>query len=289
VALTGQRSLSDRYNQIFNAHDLPSDSTLINGLYGRVADYESRALTPTKEIARMRDKITNTLIQGQGSMSGARYQDFRSQLGTAARDTVGDTAKKDALRGMKRDLDAAMERNLPPDVAAQLRENNRRYSNMKTLEGAVAKADENLSPQAVAQAVRSRRAAEFSKRQDNLDELAHAANMVIKPLPQSGTGPRTMMQNMFNLPSLISAGGGGTIGGLIGGLPGALIGAGLPMAAARAVVSRPGQAYLGNRALPQRGRDVVAQTLLQQAVSQPSGIERNQREQEEYEKKRKNR
>ena len=145
-----KQSLSDRYKQIFSQHDLQSDQQLVNGIYGRVAEYENRALTPTNEIARMRDKITDTLMQNQGSMPGTRYQDFRSQLGEAARDTVGDTAKKDALRGMKRDLDAAMERSLPADKVAQLKENNRRYANMKTLEGAVAKADENLSPQAVA-------------------------------------------------------------------------------------------------------------------------------------------
>jgi len=237
----------------------------------------------------MRDKITDTLLKGQGSMTGAEYQGFRSQLGSAAKDTVGDTAKRAALSGMKRDLDAAMQRNLPTSVAEQMKENNRRYSDMKTLEGAVAKADENLSPQAVAQAVRSRRAADYSKRQGNLDELAHAANMVIKPLPQSGTGPRTAMQNLCNFPTMLASGGGGTIGGIVGGVPGAAIGMGLPLAASRAVLSRPGQAYLGNQLLPQRGRDVVAQTLAQKAVSQPSIIDRNERERRAYEEKRKNR
>jgi hypothetical protein len=289
VAVAGGKSLSDKYNQILAGYDLLSDSRLVNGIYGRVAKYENDALTPTKEIARMRDKITDTLLKGQGSMTGAEYQGFRSQLGSAAKDTVGDTAKRTALSGMKRDLDAAMERNLPTSVAEQLKENNRRYSNMKTLEGAVAKADENLSPQAVAQAVRSRRAGDFSKRQGNLDELAHAANMVIKPLPQSGTGPRTQMQQLFSLPSMLSAGGGGTIGGMVGGIPGALIGAGLPLAASRFVVSKGGQKYLGNQLLPQRGRDVVAQTLAQKAVSQPSIIDRNERERRAYEEKRKNR
>jgi len=61
------------------------------------------------------------------------------------------------------------------------------------------------------------------------------------------------------------------------------------LAASRFVVSKGGQKYLGNQLLPQRGRDVVAQTLAQKAVSQPSIIERNERERRAYEEKRKNR
>jgi len=49
--------------------------------------------------------------------------------------------------------------------------------------------------------------------------------------------------------------------------------------------SRLGQAYLGNRALPQSMRDVLAQTLAQQAISQPSGVARNRAEREAYRKK----
>jgi hypothetical protein len=266
VAKAGKQSLSDRYKEIFGPNQLHSDQELIDSIYGRVNNYEQRALTPTNELARMRDKITGALIEGKGSIPGDRYQDFRSQLGTAARDTVNDTAKRDALGGMKRDLDAAMERSLPPDVAAQLRENNLRYSNMKTLESSVAKADENLSPQAVAAAVRARRAGEYVQRTGNLDELAHAANMVLKPLPQSGTAPRTGMQTLFNIPNALAA-GGGYLGSHFGPL-GTMAGAAAPFAAARAVISRPVQAYLGNRALPQNTRDVIAQTLAQQAISQ---------------------
>jgi hypothetical protein len=50
--------------------------------------------------------------------------------------------------------------------------------------------------------------------------------------------------------------------------------------------SRLGQAYLGNRAMPQNMRDILAQTMMQQAISQPSGVERNRAEREAYEKRR---
>jgi hypothetical protein len=48
-----------------------------------------------------------------------------------------------------------------------------------------------------------------------------------------------------------------------------------------------GQKYLANRALPQNIRDIITQTMAEQAISQPSGVERNQTARDEYEKKRK--
>jgi hypothetical protein len=57
------------------------------------------------------------------------------------------------------------------------------------------------------------------------------------------------------------------------------------MAISRLALSRPGQAYLGNQLMPQNARDVIAQTLAQQAISQPEGVDRNQRERAAYEQK----
>lgn len=48
-----------------------------------------------------------------------------------------------------------------------------------------------------------------------------------------------------------------------------------PYIANAAAQSRVGQQYLTNRALPQSARDVLTQTLVQQELSQPEGIERN--------------
>jgi hypothetical protein len=143
---------------------------------------------------------------------------------------------------------------------------------MRQIDPAVAGAAENLSPARVAQTARAGRSAQYAQQQGDLDELSRAASIVMKDLPQSGTAPRSAMQSLFNIPAALSAGAGGVLGSTLGPA-GTIAGAAAPFAAARAVVSRPGQAYLGNQA--------------QQIISQPGGIERNMREREDYEKKRK--
>jgi hypothetical protein len=70
-------------------------------------------------------------------------------------------------------------------------------------------------------------------------------------------------------------------------MAGAAAGAAAPMVASRFIVSRPGQAWLGNQAMPQNARDILAQTMMQQAASQPSGIARQQASDSAYENKRK--
>lgn len=49
-----------------------------------------------------------------------------------------------------------------------------------------------------------------------------------------------------------------------------------PYAADKLMRTAPVQGYLANQALPQSARDIITQTLVQQGLSQPSGIERNQ-------------
>ena len=130
--------------------------------------------------------------------------------------------------------------------------------------------------------MRARRGAQYSARQGDLDELANAAKTVMTPLPQSGTAPRMAAQ--------LGGGGvvGGTIGTIVGGPLGTAIGAGVgaaaPVIPSYLATSRLGQAYLGNRALPQSMRDVITQLLAQQAISQQAGIERNQANRDAYRK-----
>jgi hypothetical protein len=162
-------------------------------------------------------------------------------------------------------------------------ENNRRYALMKQTQPAVTSASEHLSPLALANAVKARRGAQYSARSGDLDELAAAAKMVMAPLPQSGTAPRLAAQSGGG--GAIGTGIGAIVGGPVGAAIGAGIGAGVPLIAPGLATSRLGQAYLGNRALPQRARDIIAQTLMQQAISQPSGYARNQANREAYRKK----
>lgn len=288
VATAGRQSLGDEYTRLSQRNQIRSDPQLQSDLAAAQTNYERNVLPSqrTRDVEAVRNDIVDRLVQGQGVLPGAEYQAIRSQLGTNARGAASQPYLATALRDTRNALDRAMQRGLSPQDAAAWALNNRRYANMKQIEPAVAGAGENLSPARVAQTARSGRNAQYAQQQGDLDELSRAASIVLKDLPQSGTAPRTAMQSLFNIPALLSAGGGGLLGSTLGPV-GTAAGIAAPFAAARAVVSRPGQAYLGNQALSQRVRDVIAQTLAQQAISQPSGIERNKREREEYEKRRK--
>jgi hypothetical protein len=159
-----------------------------------------------------------------------------------------------------------MQAGLSPADAEAWVTNNRRWGNMKQLEPAVASSIENLSPARVAQTTRAGRNAQYSAQSGDLDELARAGGLVLKDLPQTGTTARAGWQQLFNLPNALSA-GGGYLGSHFGPL-GTAAGVAAPFAVARAVVSKPGQAYLGNQVLPQRTRDIIAQTLAEQAISE---------------------
>ena len=290
VAVHGPEILSDNYTRLTQA-PFVTNPQFQNRMTRAQAEYE-RLVQPhnrSPNIEATQNDIIDRLVAGQGRMPGDEYQSIRSQIGTAQRAPGINPREQIALAEYKRAMDQAYMAGLPPADAAALAANNRRYALMKQTQSAVDTAGEHLSPAKLAQAVRARRpAGQYAARRGDLDELANAASVVMKPLPQSGTASRLAVQS----------GGGGTIGagvgalvggGPIGALIGAGVGAGVPLIAPGLATSRLGQAYLGNRAMPQNMRDILAQTLTQQAISQPSIVERNRAEREAYEKRRRNR
>ena len=288
VAAHGPEILSDNYTRLTQA-PFVTNPQFQNRMTRAQAEYE-RLVQPhnrTPNIEATQNDIIDRLVAGQGRMAGDEYQSIRSQIGTAQRAPGINPNEQRALTEYKRAMDEAYMAGLPPADARALAENNRRYALMKQTQPAVDTASEHLSPAKLAQAVRARRGAQYSARRGDLDELAAAAKTVMTPLPNSGTTARTGAQQAF-------MGGGGsvvgtTIGGLVGGIPGAALGAvagaAAPFVPSYLATTRAGQAYLGNRALPQNARDIVTQALVQQGISQPSGITRNKAEREAYERK----
>jgi hypothetical protein len=278
VMAHGRQSLSDEYRRLAQANALRSDPQLQRDLMTAQTNYERLALpsqraTGARDVEAVRNDIIDTLLTGQGRMPGDVYQAARSRMGTLAESAKNaDPHLANALRDVRGALDRGMQRGLTPEDAAAWALNNRRWGNMRTLEPAVAAAGENLSPAKVAQTVRAGRAGEAARGAGDLDELARAASTVIKPLPNSFTAQRSGVQNLWGLPGILSTLGGGTGFGLLG-LPGAVAGYALPHLVTRAALSRPGQAYLANQAVPQTRRDLIAQILAQQAASQSGKIE----------------
>jgi hypothetical protein len=295
VMAKGAETLADEYNRIHNANALDSTlplpaggtvgSRLQNNLLGHESTYYNQGLPTGKSpaLANARNDIIDALVAGQGKVSGAKYQGMRSDLGDIERSAYSgqtpDTALGAAAKGMKQSLDEAYAASLPPGEAAALATNNRRYALMKQLTAAVNAGGEYMSPAQIAGAMRSGRAVPYSQGAGQMDEVARAAQDVLKPLPNSMTAARTGWQNLFNVaPWLLSAGAAGAAhqGGL--GLPAIIGGAVAPHLLGSAIVSRPGQAWLGNTILPQRSRDVITQALINQGVTQPATSAQNDAE-----------
>jgi hypothetical protein len=279
VAVHGPESLSDNYTRLTQA-PFVTNPRFQNRMTRAQNEYE-RLVMPheqTPHVGATQDNIIDRLVAGQGRMGGDEYQSIRGQIGARQRAPGINPDEQRALTEYKRALDEAYMAGLSPPERAALAANNRRWALMRQTQPAVTSAGEHLSPLALANAVRARRGAQYSARSGDLDELAAAARVVMAPLPNSGTAARLAAQS----------GGGGTlgtaigavVGGPVGAAIGAGIGAGVPLIAPGLATSRLGQAYLGNRALPQNLRDIIAQTMVQQGVSQPSGVERNERERE---------
>jgi hypothetical protein len=285
----GRQSLQDEYTRLSNANVLRSDPQLLQDLQNARTTYERRALPSqrpggVRDINAIYDDIVDNLVAGQGTMPGDVYQATRSRMGTLAKGVPNDSYLAAALRDTRGALDRAMHRGLSPEDSAAWALNNQRYANMRQLEGVVARSGENMTPAAIAQGVRSGRAGQYASGRGNLDEFAKAVSDVVKPLPNSGTAQRTAWQQMWGMPGALTAGGG--VLGTAFGLLGTGIGLAAPHIAARAALSRPGQAYLANQVAPQNTRELIAQLLAQQAATQPSSILRSQANQAEVERKR---
>lgn len=278
VRAAGQQSLSDEYTRIVGQNPLRSNPQFLRDLYATKTEYE-RLVPPSERVGRVQnlyDDIVNKLVAGRGQIPGDEYQAIRKRL---TENKNSGAAKSDpdlmhAYTGLRNALDNAFAAGLSPTDAAALRLNNQRWAIMKTLDPALAKAQstgEHLSPVAVAQALRSGpRQSQYVQSAGAMDELAQAAARVLKPLPQSGTAPRTAYQNLFSIPTQMAA--GAAAGAATFGLPGAIVGGTVPLlphAAMRAIVSGPGQRYLSNqlpgqRHVAQNARDILAQALLEQ-------------------------
>lgn len=213
--------------------------------------------------------IADAARKNGGSIPGPVYQSYRSQIGELANGT-GNNELASALKGIRGALDSAMGRSISPADQAAWQEANRQYRNLQIIQkaatGAGEKAAEGLiSPSQLRNATVGEGRRAYARGQGDFAELARAGEAIMKPLPQSGTAPRVYSQNI--IAALL---GGGGIGGAAAGFPGAAIGAGAALSPAvlgRMLMSKAGQAYLGNQVLPKMPPGQMARTLLPTTAS----------------------
>jgi hypothetical protein len=215
-------------------------------------------MVPESARAPIVDDLTRdvlTAAQQPGGIDGAAYQALRSRLERMARGAAADPQLSTALRGIRNTVDDAMERSIatnnPADTGAWQQVRNH-YKNMLVIERAATGAGENaaggiISPSALRNAVVAQGRRAYARGQGDLSQLARAGERLMKPLPNSGTAPRTAARNVgMSIPAILGA-GTGAAGGPMGAIAGGMAGAAIPFAAGRAILSGPGRAYLTNQ------------------------------------------
>lgn len=251
--------IGNQFDSLATRNTLKPDRKLQNDLVDTWRNYMS--VTPPNArvpiVADMMTDINNALKNG-GSLDGKTYQSLRSRLDRVARGSR-DPELANTLRDIRSALDDGMERSIaatnPKDLGGW-RNARKEYRNMLVLEQAATGAGESaaaglISPSALRNATVAKHGRRnYARGSGDFAELARAGEGVMKPMPQSGTAPRTAIRNMgAALPALLGAGAGGVAGGGPGAMAGMAAGAALPAFAGKLMMTPAGQAYLKNQLL----------------------------------------
>lgn len=251
--------IGNQFDSLATRNTLKPDRKLQNDLVDTWRNYMS--VTPPNArvpiVADMMTDINNALKNG-GSLDGKTYQSLRSRLDRVARGS-SDPELANTLRDIRSALDDGMERSIAatnPKDLGDWRNARKEYRNMLVLEQAATGAGENaaaglISPSALRNATVAKQGRRnYARGTGDFAELARAGEGVMKPMPQSGTAPRTAIRNMgAALPAFLGAGAGGVAGGGPGAMAGMVAGAALPSFAGKLMMTPAGQAYLKNQLL----------------------------------------
>jgi hypothetical protein len=249
--------IGSEFDRLASSHSLPPNRRLAAEVQRTVADYES--LVPSSAQSRIVTEMANDIYDGAANgISGKSYQAYRSRLEKMAQSAKADTQLSDVLRDMKNSLDDAMERTLQAKGSHDLvawKQARKEYRNILVLERAATSAGENaaqglISPAQLRNATVSKQGRRnYGRGKGDFADLARAGEATMKPLPQSGTAPRTAVRNLgASVPSVIGAALGSPMG-IAGSLAGAVAGAAVPAVAGRTILSGPAKLYLKNQLL----------------------------------------
>jgi hypothetical protein len=252
-----QRALGDEYNALHARNAINVDQQLLGDVGTAQAEFARLTNGGQSGLVNNYVQEVGRARQGGGTIAGDVYQSLRRRIGDDI-PYAASPAEGRSLTQIRDALDQSMRRSVSPEDAALWNDLDRRYSNFKVLEEAAAKRGQNIArgnvePGAVQSAVTKRNAKGFVRGRSDLGNLAQALEAIGMKLPQSGTQPRTMAQNILNLGNLGASGTGAAAGGMMAGVPGAIAGAAIPAITSNLVMSRPVQAYLGNQAARRLG------------------------------------
>lgn len=246
-------SIGKEYSQLGQSHNLIYNNRFATRLADIGQRYEDLT-APSMRVPLIR-AIVDDLQKARPTLSGQEYARLRSDLERARRGLKGNPGASQTLGEMKDLLDNQFAISAPRGqagtVRSTIRDLNKRYRNLIVIEDAVSAAGENaalglISPSALRTAVKKQNKRSYVRGTSDLAPLARAGEAVMKPLPQSGTGPRSFWQNAANA---VSVAGGAAAGGPAGALMGLMAPALTQGTMGRMVMSKPMQKYLSNQRL----------------------------------------
>ena len=262
--------IGNEFDGLAARNTLQPDAKLAQDVAGVVQDY-ANITTPTTRKAIVGKLANDILTSSSNGMSGKKYNALRSDIEEMARRS-SDGEFANSLRELKHSLDEAMERTLKaansPDLGAWQKV-RREYRNIIVLEQAATAAGEKaaeglISPSALRSATVTKHGKRNYARGDgDFADLARAGEATMKPLPQSGTAPRTAARAMgTSIPSLLGAFAGNALGDAPGFLLGGAAGAAIPYAMGKGLLSKPVRAYLKNQLLTRPSRLTASQRAI---------------------------
>ena len=221
-----------------NIQATAADMATVRGHYRNILG------APFPQVEDGIQRFATVLANNNGTLPGTAYQALRSDLLAQSR-SAGDYQLRRALSELTQALDANVSRALSTADRAVWDAARHRWSNLLVIRNAVNSSSEAamsglITPANLKAAADQQQKFAVVRGRGEFAELARAGNQLLKNLPQSGTAPRAAARA---IPAIV----GGAIGGGIGSIPGMMIGAAAPWLAGRAIMSRPGQAYLGNQ------------------------------------------
>jgi hypothetical protein len=233
--------IENEFQRLSSTTTINADRRMANELGAAMTRYGRKLPSQQREVV---DNIVDDIVAMGRTIPGDVYQIARSDLSRmahASRRT--DPTYSDALRGIRNALDGAMQRSLSPQERAAWERARRQWTNWRILENATKNTDASgnvrITPAQLLQSAATRDRGGFARGMGDFNELARAGKSILQPLPQSGTTPRAIAAGI--MPAILSTGGAG--------IPAAIAGVAAPALGGRAMMSRPGQAYLRNQLL----------------------------------------
>jgi hypothetical protein len=254
ILANAHNRIGNEIGSIVAPHTISFDQQFGRDIQRTVAEYRQN-LPPDR--APIFDNYLAELASPTASLPGTTYQKTRSNMTAIINDynnsSGSDRQLQRALIGLRTALDDAAERSMTragaADDVAALNQARQNYANLQVIQDAVARSGQaGATGQINASALAAASKASVGRRQytrgvGDLNDLAHAGDAFLRPLPDSTTARREA------IPKLATAvAGAWTLGGPAAA--GAVLAA--PSAMGMAVNSRLMQAYLGNQLLPGR-------------------------------------